>query len=204
MRHCPRPRTLGPARLRCSTSPVYPRCTLGVPLVYRRCTSRGTPAVHRRYASGTPRGHRTGAELGQDRNGGRTLLCKLCTWGRAWHAPIGVNIIQPSAPKPVSLAPSDGERVGVKAWFRRAQSQTNPSLAQGKDEEEDAKEDEYEHQEAAVSAQGPPSAPHPSCLGRPSAPSPSRSMRISRGSAPLLGPTMPRFSSSSMIRAARP
>jgi hypothetical protein len=37
----------------------------------------------------------------------------------------------------------------------------------------------------------------------PSAPEPSRSMRISRGSAPLPGPTMPRFSSSSMIRAAR-
>ena len=40
--------------------------------------------------------------------------------------------------------------------------------------------------------------------GRPSAPRPSRSIRMSRGSAPLLGPTMPRFSNSSMIRAARP
>lgn len=37
----------------------------------------------------------------------------------------------------------------------------------------------------------------------PSAPPPSRSIKISRGSAPLLGPTMPRFSSSSMMRAAR-
>ena len=41
-------------------------------------------------------------------------------------------------------------------------------------------------------------------LALPSAPSPSKSIRMSRGSAPLLGPTMPRFSSSSMIRAARP
>lgn len=39
---------------------------------------------------------------------------------------------------------------------------------------------------------------------RPSAPVPSRSIRISRGSAPRLGPTIPRDSSSSMIRAARP
>lgn len=38
----------------------------------------------------------------------------------------------------------------------------------------------------------------------PSYPWPSRSSRISRGSAPLLGPTMPRSSSSSMIREARP
>jgi hypothetical protein len=38
----------------------------------------------------------------------------------------------------------------------------------------------------------------------PSAPPPSKSIKMSRGSAPLLGPTMPRFSSSSMIRAARP
>src|SRR2546426_944691 len=37
----------------------------------------------------------------------------------------------------------------------------------------------------------------------PSAPVPSRSIKMSRGSAPLLGPTMPRFSSSSMMRAAR-
>ena len=39
--------------------------------------------------------------------------------------------------------------------------------------------------------------------GLPSAPPRSRSIRISRGSAPLLGPTMPRSSSSSMMRAAR-
>jgi len=32
----------------------------------------------------------------------------------------------------------------------------------------------------------------------------SRSIKMSRGSAPLLGPTMPRLSNSSMMRAARP
>ena len=45
---------------------------------------------------------------------------------------------------------------------------------------------------------------HSSGGAPPSWPSPSRSIRMSRGSAPLLGPTMPRFSSSSMMRAARP
>ena len=39
--------------------------------------------------------------------------------------------------------------------------------------------------------------------GFPSAPPPSKSIRMSRGSAPLLGPTMPRCSNSSMMRAAR-
>ena len=50
----------------------------------------------------------------------------------------------------------------------------------------------------------PDSSGGPGCSGlAPSAPPLSRSMRMSRGSAPLLGPTMPRFSSSSMMRAAR-
>ena len=42
------------------------------------------------------------------------------------------------------------------------------------------------------------------CSLPPSAPSPSKSIKISLGSAPLPGPTIPRFSNSSMIRAARP